>query len=137
MDQRLRNICDQLRAMSSVEAATWLMQTYRIGEPSWGEAIQLIPHRSWRRADQMALARYYLQGMPYASERPYEAFLSFMSIPNFLRVMREHLPNSTLDHLGLLHYHLFPLLERHAKSNSEVVVCGEFLADVKRLMKAA
>jgi hypothetical protein len=137
MDQRLRKLCEQLRAMSSDEAAAWLMQTYKIDEPSWGEAIQLLPHRSWKRTDQLALASYYLQRMPYASERPYEAFISFMSIHNFLRALREHLPNASSDRLSLLHYHLSPLLERHAKSESDVAECNKFLADIKRATEAA
>ena len=137
MDQRLRQLCDQLRAMSSDEAAAWLMQTYKVGKPSWGEAIQLLPHRSWKASDQVALARYYLQRMPFASEQPYEAFISFMSVPNFLMVLREHLPNASSDRLGLLHYHLSTLLKRRAKSDSEVAGCDELLADIKRLMKLA
>src|SRR6185295_14974264 len=128
MDQRRRQICENLRAMRSEDAANWLMETYKVDDPAWGEAITLLPHRSWAKADQLKLARYYLQRIPYASERPYKAFASFMSIRNLVKVLREYLPRVSTDRLSLLHYHLAPLLKQHAKNDGDVEESKELLA---------
>jgi hypothetical protein len=130
MDQRLRQLSESLRAMRSEEAATWLMETYKIDDPTWGDAIVLLPHRSWAKADQLKLARYYLQRLPYASERPYKAFASFMSFSSLVTVLREYVPRVAPDRLSLLHHHLAPLLEQHAKNDGDLAVSRELLAEI-------
>lgn len=47
MNERERVLCERLRAMESAEAAEWLISEYPMGSKNWGEALVLIPHRSW------------------------------------------------------------------------------------------
>lgn len=78
MDERLRSVVSDLREKGSGEAANWLMEHYPVGGANSGEAFTIIPHLSWKRADQVRLAEYYLSGMPFAHAQPYEVFASFM-----------------------------------------------------------
>src|SRR5690348_16298199 len=120
MDSRTRDLCSQLRAMRSDEAASWLMETYKVSDERYGEAFTLIPHRSWAKADQLRLARYYLQNMPFASDRPYQVFATFMPVRTLVAVMREHLPNVARDRIGLLHYYVSPLIQKKAQTEEDM-----------------
>jgi hypothetical protein len=125
MDDRLRAKCLELRKMTSNQAANWLIESYPVGDPDYGEAIQLLPHRSWKRADQIRLARYYLEKMPFASSRIYEVFASFMSLDVFLRVIRDHLARKTVD-MDLLLYHLRPVLDRAVRTDQDRELLATF-----------
>ncbi len=128
MDERLRSIVGDLRKMGSGEAAGWLMEHYPIASPNWGEAITIIPHLSWKKADQARLADYYLSGMPFASARVYEAFASFMQLPRLIDIMRKHLP--TDDRKQLLEYHAAPVLTRAAITPEDKDAVRSFLLEV-------
>ena len=119
-------MCRRLAGMSSSDAATWLMETFPLDREGWGEALVLMPHRSWKRADQLRLARYYLSRIPFAGPRGYEAFLSFMSVPRMLAVLKEHLPADP-DERSLLAYYLGPLLARTARSATDSAAADDFL----------
>ena len=130
MNEAQRAMCRHLAAMSSSDAATWLMETFPLEREGWGEALVLMPHRSWKRADQLRLARYYLSRIPFAGPRGYEAFLSFMSVPRMLAVLKEHLPADP-DRRSLLAYYLGPLLARRtAGSAADSAAAQEFLAQL-------
>lgn len=111
MDDRLRALCLDLSKKSSSEAVDWLIKNYPIDSHNYGEAISLIRHKSWKRADQIRLGRYYLRKIPFASAKPYESFLSIMSVETFVSLLNENLPLAS-DDLDLLIYNLRPALER-------------------------
>ena len=115
MDRKLQETGLELRAMESGQAASWLIKSYPLNNPGYGDAFQLLKARSWKRNDQLRLARYYLQKAPFASEKPYEIFISFMSIKLFILVPREFPPKSKAD-ADLLIYHLRPVLQKVAKT---------------------
>lgn len=118
MDERLKEISENLRKISSPEAATWLMESYPIESGDYDAAISLMAHRSWKRADQIRLASYYLQKLPYASSKIYEVFISFMGLKPFLRVINDFYPRDP-DKEGLLIYQLRPVLRNAAKTESD------------------
>ncbi|QVM93258.1 hypothetical protein JYG34_09685 [Pseudomonas entomophila] len=120
----------QLAQMSSAQAADWLLSTYPIESPDWGEGLFLIPHRSWKKSDQLRLARHYLQKVPYASQRGYQVFASFMSVASLLGCIREQLPLNHPD-LELLLYHLQPTLAAMAKHGKDAERVAEFLGELK------
>ena len=74
----------------------------------------------------MNLAFYYLQKIPFASKKPYKIFLSFMSIANFLTILRKIHLNDRSE-IDLLVYHIKPLLEEKAKSVKDLLLIKEFL----------
>jgi hypothetical protein len=129
MDERQREICDHLRRLSSSDAATWLMEKFPTNTNNWGEALIAMPHRSWERPDQIRLANYYLAKIPYASERGYEAFASFMSIARMISVLRSYIPPAAEDK-RLLAYHLGPTLRRKAMSDTDKALIRSFLDDL-------
>lgn len=128
-NQKLNEMSAALGGMSSQDAADWLMQTYPAGSADYGSAIALITHKSWKRPDQVRLARHYLSKLPFASARAYEAFLSFMAIDLFLKVIKEFLPSDDSD-MSLLLYHLRPALERAAKTDSDRELVRMFVSGV-------
>lgn len=129
MDSRLKAISLTLRKMTSSDAADWLIMTYPAGAPDYWEVFQLIPHLSWKRADQVRLAKHYLQRMPFASAKAYDVFASFMSFDLFIKAIREQLPVERSD-LDLLLYHLHPVLEKSAKTDSDRELMRSFIADL-------
>jgi hypothetical protein len=118
MDNTLKAISQELRNMTSNQAADWLIKTYPADDPKYGEALQLIPHISWKRADQIRLAGHYLKKMPFASSKVYDTFASFMSFELFVKVIQQQLPIDKSD-ISLLLYHLRPVLERAAKTSAD------------------
>lgn len=126
MDEKQRQICDQLRELQSSEAAGWLMEHYPTSGGHWGEALLVMPHRSWEKRDQIRLAKYYLSKIPFASARGYEVFASFMSVASLISVIRDFVPPSAEDR-RLLEYHLSPVLRRKAESDKDLAAIRSFL----------
>ena len=129
MDNTLKNKCTHLRSMESDQAASWLMDTFPISDIGYGEVFQIMAHRSWRRADQIRLARYYLQRVPFSSSKPYEVFAEFMSLELFLSVLKYFLP-MTRDDINLFVYHLNPVLEKRIKTAKDREAVDSFLSEL-------
>jgi hypothetical protein len=126
MDEKQRQICGHLRELQSSEAADWLMERYPISGVQWGEALLVMPHRSWKKRDQIRLAKYYLSKIPFASARGYEVFASFMSVTSLISVIRDLVPPSAEDR-RLIEYHLAPVLRRKAESDKDMTAVRSFL----------
>jgi hypothetical protein len=129
MDQRIRSIVQDLRKLGSSEAATWLMAQYPADDRRAGEALLIIAHLSWMKPDQIRLAEYYLQGLPFATARPYEVFASFMEISRLIAIMRPYVLKSERKDLFL--YHVGPVLTQAAKSPRNQDIVKNFLEELK------
>lgn len=121
MNEAKRKEAAFLRKLPSTEAANYLLERYADSYPV------TIKHRSWKVADQFRLARHFLQGRAFAGGRPYEDFLSFMSLENFMKVVTEELPDIPEDRFGLLFYYLVPSLRKAAKNDLELKKVQEFI----------
>ena len=124
MDIETSKICIYLRGLSSADAATWLMENYPVEKDEYGYAIKAIAHRSWKKTDQIRLAKYYLDRIPLASASGYETFLSTMSISRFLSVVSEYIPEDRLRVSLLLYYIAEPLRKNTRNSRDEEIVRG-------------
>lgn len=131
MDKSLKDQAAELRKMESVEAAKWLITNYPIDDIEYGSAFALMKHRSWRKPDQITLARYYLQKIPFSNTKFYESFLSFMSLSSFLKAIKMFLPLENSSDTDLLIYHLKPALEGKAKSSNDSQLIKEFFSEVR------
>ena len=129
MDCKLQAISRELRSTESDQAASWLINTYPLSNPEYGDVFQFLKGRSWKRADQLRLARYYLQKMPFASAKPYEAFITLMSLKLLISVLGEFLPKSNAD-IDLLVYHIRPVLEKAAQTSDDHDAVNAFLSFV-------
>jgi len=129
MDERLRSIVRDLRKKDSSEAANWLMEHYPAGGPNSGEALKIISHLSWKKADQVRLAEKYLSGVPFADARAYEVFASLMKLPRLIEIMRKYIPRG--DRRQLFEYHVAPVLRRAAKTPEDEKAVQSFLAEVR------
>ena len=129
MNEQQKQLCQHLAALSSEQAAEWLMGAYPLESKDYGEALLLIPHRSWKRSDQRRLAGYYFKKIPFSSARGYEVFSSFMSVKTFIECVRENLPANTSDR-ALLLYYLTPVLGKAAKNESDRLLVRGFLSEV-------
>jgi hypothetical protein len=134
MDQRLELILKELRKMTSEEAADWLIQNCPITAENSGDAFLLLPRISWQKCDQLKLANHYLSKIPYASHKPYEVFASFMQLGKLISVMENFLPPNDTDK-ALLRYHLGPILNRAAKSDSDQIAASVFMDRIQTLSK--
>lgn len=112
--------------MSSENAAEWLIETYDFSRRDTGDAYIIMPHRSWAKADQLKLANYFLSNLPHTSDRGYRAFLSYMSLPMFIRVMKLHLPED-IERRKLIKYYLVPLLNAHPQAQANQKLVDEFI----------
>lgn len=130
MDTQLKALSEKLSKMTSEDAADWLLTNYAVDKAGYGDAIALINHRSWRRAEQIRLAKHYFRKLPFASSKPYEAFASFMSVKLFLKTIEECMPMSEADKKLLL-YHLGPVLHKVAKSDSDRELVAAFISRVQ------
>ncbi|OOV89528.1 hypothetical protein [Pseudomonas sp. MF4836] len=117
MDAQLNQQCATLRAMSSAEAAQWLLREYPAASPASAVALQLIPHRSWQRSEQRLLAEHYLT-LSFASARPYQAFCSIMPTRVLADWVAQRLPQSPRDR-SLLAYLLLPTLKQNTRTERD------------------
>src|SRR5688572_13161202 len=129
MNEQQRRECEKLRALTSAEAATYLLETYPAEGPFPLEAIAFLPHRSWKRNDQLRLARHYLRRLPFANARPYEAFASIMSLPLLVRILEEFAPD---DHgkRDLFLYYVTRVLWHRAHTAKDRTLVESFLVRV-------
>lgn len=130
MDDNLKVEIKKLKGLSSEEAAAWLMETYPYDSTDYGQAIKLLAHKSWKKQDQVRLAKYYFNKIPFSNSKPYEVFTSFMSLDNFINAIREHLPKEESD-MNLLKYHLGPVLRKAAKTDSSHELVEQFLNELR------
>ncbi|EIU3228734.1 hypothetical protein [Pseudomonas aeruginosa] len=130
MDERQKVLCAQFVKMGSEQAAEWLINRYPVDSIDYGEALLLIPHRSWRRSDQKRLAQHYFRKLTFSGAGGYEAFASFMSVKTFLDCVRERLPMSASD-ASLLLYYLTPVLNKFAKNESDRQLIMSFLNEIR------
>jgi hypothetical protein len=121
----------RLKNLASDEAATLLMATFPVESAGYSGAFRVMSHRSWKRPDQVRLARFYLQKMPYASAMPYEILSSFMALPALIAVLRERLPADS-DDRQLVAYHLIPALTKNIRSERDRIAV-DYLSDELRL----
>jgi hypothetical protein len=129
MDNRMRLLSEELRNKSSSDAADWLIEKFPTDCEEYGDAIALMMHRSWKREDQVRLAKYYLRKQPFSSSKVYESFAAFMRLDRFLKVVREYLPNDEADR-NLLVYHLGPVLKKYAKTDKEKEIVKMFMSEI-------
>ncbi|MGV7206627.1 hypothetical protein ACLB1G_02095 [Oxalobacteraceae bacterium A2-2] len=127
MDQ---SAIETITTLSSRDAATLLMERYPADTASCGAAFTVMAHRSWKRPDQIRLARFYLRNMPFASAKPYEVLASFMSLPSLISAVKDALP-SNADDLKLVAYHVAPVLRRNAKTERDRHAVDAFLAQLQ------
>lgn len=115
--------------MTSAEAADWLITRSASNMRDEGDAARLIPHRSWKRSEQVRLAKHFLKKLPFASAAVYENLASIMSFRRFVGMLRDTLPTDEGD-LDLLRYHLLPVLEKAAKTESDRMLLRSFGSDL-------
>lgn len=127
MDEARRNLVKKLRAMGSEQAATWLLENCSISSPGYRYS-DVVPHLSWKVADQFRLARHYLSNLPHPHGSIYEGFASFMSVPRFLQVIEEQIPRVPAERMSLLFYCLVPVLRDAIKSPRDEAAIMAFLA---------
>ena|SRR5579875_3183084 len=121
---------NQLNELTSEDAATLLMETYPITADNYSEAFIVMNYRSWEKVDQIRLARFYLQKMPFASSKPYEVFASFMSLPILIGIVNELLP-AKIDDQKLMAYYLIPVIRKFADSEKNSDIINNFLIELK------
>lgn len=130
MDARQAELCKQLSKMSSDQAADWLIDTYPIDSDEWGEAIFLLPHRSWKKTEQQRLANHFFKKLPFSGYRGYEAFASIMSVASMVGCVKKALPEDAARR-ELLLYYLVPVLRRSAKNDSDRRIIEDFVGGIE------
>jgi hypothetical protein len=109
------------------------MERYPVDGDNFGYAIGAISHRSWKKSDQIRLAKYYLKKVPFASARGYETFLSIMTIPKFINIISGYTP-SDRSRASLLHYYIANPLQKKVKSGGDEKIVREFLDKLRRIV---
>lgn len=125
MDEALRLLVKELRTLSSEEAADYLIRCYPATSTESGKAYSALSHRSWKKQDQVRLAKEYLKKVPFASGAPYKAFLSFMAPRRMLAILTDFVPDDASGR-DLLFYHLMPLLLTAGKTDADKQAISSF-----------
>jgi hypothetical protein len=115
--------------MPSDQAASWLMKRYPITDTSYGDVFPLIKSRSWLKNDQVLLAKYYLQRIPFSSPRPYEIFSSLLPIKTFISIIKDNISDNP-DDISLLLYYLKPILQDKIKDKNNIEVVELFFKEL-------
>lgn len=127
-------ITKALKLLSSEEAAQFLINMFPIESDNYSEIFQYVSSYSWSRNSQMQLADYYLQKMPFATSKPYEIFLSYMSLNSFLPILLKHCVLASKEDCQLVSYHITPILTHHIKSDKDTRVVNDFLENLNYLI---
>ena len=126
MNREQREACKTIRGLGSSEAAEWLIEHYGFEAGNAGDAFKIMPHRSWKRSDQIKLADYFLSNLPHSSDRGYRAFLQFMALPTFIEALCRQLPDESRGR-ELMKYYLQPILKSHPCSQKYQLLIDDFL----------
>ncbi len=126
MNEEMRALVKALREMGSEKAADHLLERFPAGSHGSGVATTAIGHLSWRRADQMRLAKHYLSNLPHASGRAYRVFAAIMSIPRLLRIIEDNMPEDE-DRKDLLFYYLRPVFREGARTEADRETVADFM----------
>ena len=123
-------IATKLKGLASEDAASFLMETFPIEAENYSEAFQVMAHRSWKKTDQLRLARFYLKKTPFANSKPYEVLASFMSMPGFISVVREAISDKPNDR-QLIIYHVTPVLKKNIKTEKDRELVAGFITELE------
>lgn len=130
MNEAQKEALAKIKNLGAEEAVCWVLEKYSIENDDYGEVFGIIVHRSWPKREQMQLADYYLSKVPFSSERPYKAFLSFMSVKTFIGVLKKFVPDAAAER-ELLAYHLRPLLLPYSEAGNASVEVKNFIMDLQ------
>ena len=110
MNQRQRDLCNYLRKQTSEEAFIWLTSEFPPDNgDAIGEALILMPHRSWKRSEQVKLFDAYFPRSFPMGKKSIEVFSKFMSIYLFTTMLKsfiEQYPEEDETKLSLADYRL-------------------------------
>lgn len=126
----------KLKSLASEDAASYLMETFPIEAENYSEAFKVMAHRSWKKNDQLRLARFYLRKIPFANSKPYEVFASFMSVPNLISVVKEVITNKANDS-DLLIYYVAPVLKHSIKTEKDRNLVEKFIVELNSRPRVA
>ena len=129
MKQHELELINKLRRISKEEAAEFLTREFPAGSQLSGTALVAIRRISWPKAQQMLLAEHYLSNLPHSTSVWYDAFLTFMSVSNFLRAIRKIEIN--IDDLSLLEYYLRGSFSRLSVSDNEKEKIEQYFLSLK------
>lgn len=119
----------RLKGLASEDAASLLMETFPIESENYSEAFKIMAHRSWKKNDQLRLARFYLRKTPFANSKPYEVFASFMSLPTLISVVKEAISNKPDDRQFII-YHVAPVLKKNIKTEKDRGLVDSFIMEL-------
>lgn len=131
MDDQQRRILKDLRAMSSSDAAQWLvrrkteLEKVQPLDREIGRLVRLLPHLNWQKSDHVLIAECFLSNLPHANSLAYTSLLQFMSVSTFLKGVIANLPIRK-DGLELFRYYLVPALNAAIKSEKDKSEVAEF-----------
>jgi hypothetical protein len=120
----------KLKVLASEDAASYLMETFPIEAENYSEAFKVMSHRSWKKNDQLRLARFYLKKTPFVNSKPYEVFASFMSLPNLISVVKEAISNKPNDS-DFIVYYVTPVLKNSIKTQKDRTLVEKFMVELK------
>lgn len=128
---------NELRALGSEEAATYLMTRYGVECQYYFLCpLRLMLHCSWKRSDQVRLAHHFLLTKPFNEHvRSLENFASFMSLRLLIKLMREHMNMKVLDFWTFRNY-VERVLTSKAKSERDTALVNQLIADYYQLRAA-
>lgn len=118
----------KLKGLPSEDAADLLMETYPLEASNYSDAFTIMAHRSWKKPDQLRLARFYFRKTPFANPKPYEVFASFMSLPTLISVVREAIFNKPNDWQFIV-YHVTPVLRKNVKTENDRNLVARFITE--------
>lgn len=119
----------KLKGLASEDAANFLMETFPIEATNYSEAFKVMAHRSWKKNDQLRLARFYFRKTPFVSSKPYEVFASFMSLPTLISVVKEAISNKPNDRQFIV-YHVTPVLKKNIKTEKDRNLVDRFITEL-------
>ncbi|MGK5061961.1 hypothetical protein [Janthinobacterium sp. LB3P112] len=126
----------KLKGLASEDAASYLMEIFPIESENYSEAFKVMAHRSWKKNDQLRLARFYLRKIPFANSKPYEVFASFMSLPNLISVVKEAISNKP-DDSDLIVYYVAPVLKDSIKTDKDRSLVEKFMVELNSMPRVA
>lgn len=120
----------KLKGLASEDAASFLMETFPIEAANYSDAFKVMAHRSWKKTDQLRLARFYLKKTPFVSSKPYEVFASFMSVSALISVLREAISDKPNDR-QFIAYHVAPVLKKSIKTDKDRDLVASFVSELE------
>ena len=122
-------IIKHLRANTSSNAATWVLNSFPLTDVERYAIVPLLSKRTWARRDLLRLADHFMTDSVHATPKIYKLFYSIMSAKDFIANLKSK--KIEVNKIPLLIYQLEIVIHSVRKHENETTLMHQYLEELR------